>query len=274
MTWVYTEDNMPLHPKILRLSDGAFRLWQNALHFANRATTDGKIEKSLLPSLNHHGRWTTKQMAGFVAELVGSLWTDEGDCYRIHNYEVRQAEAMSARVNRRREIERLKKQGQRERREREELARLSGVPALSPGGQTQGQTGDKQVDIPREISVHSIPVHSPSLRSGSLSADTRLLVRQHFARWYEQSKATLWPPNQAKSDDVRAVADWVDQMAARENIAPEAVLERVLRHFAADDFTQNAGSPWAHFAKNYANYWQAPKPKVANTNGRVGRILT
>jgi hypothetical protein len=261
VTWVRTEDSMPLHPKILRLSDGAFRLWENALHFANRATTDGRIEKALIPTLNHHGRWTTKQIAAFVAELVPSLWVDCGDHYQIHDYAHHQYEATKARVESKRASWREKKQRQRDESD--------GSGRDVPRGQNDRTPGES----PGVSSPPSRPVPISSLRSESLAPDTRLLVRQHFGRWYELAKATLWPLNQAKADDVRAVADWADQMAARENLAPEAVIERVMRHFAADEFTQKAGSPWAHFAKNYANYWQPPKPKAANTNGRTGRIL-
>lgn len=124
MTWVRTEDTMPLHPKILRLSDGAFRLWSNALHFANRGVTDGKIGKEFLPSLNHHGRWSARQIQSFVDELVSSvppydrgLWSDEGDHFAINDYAHFQAEAMKDRVNRKREIDRER---QRRKRDREE----------------------------------------------------------------------------------------------------------------------------------------------------------
>lgn len=163
MTWVRTEDTMPLHPKILVLSDGAFRLWSNGLHHANRAVTDGKISKSLFASLNHHGRWTPKQMAGFVAELLAGLWVDCGDHYQIHDYAKHQAEAMKERVERKKELDREK---QRQKRQRDE-DKLRESLGMSPG--------DKPSESPpksrRETPVPTRPDPTrPDLSPGGESA--------------------------------------------------------------------------------------------------------
>lgn len=122
MTWVRLEDDSPLHPKLLKLSDGAFRLWIHGLAFCNRGVTDGRIDKSFLYALGHHGGWTRRQIRGFLYELLeriepekNGLWIEEGDHYRIHEYEHHQAEAMKERVEKKREMDRIRQKNRRER---------------------------------------------------------------------------------------------------------------------------------------------------------------
>jgi hypothetical protein len=267
VTWVRSEDDMPLHPKILRLSDGAFRLWENALHFANRATTDGKIDKALVPTLNHHGRWTAKQMAGFVAELVPALWVDCGDHYWIHDYDHHQYEATKARVESKRASWRGKKRQQRDA--------ADDAGRNVPGGHDGGQGGGHPVETPGESPPPSRPGPYSSLRSESVATDTRQMVRFAFGEWYLAKNAVPWPIAQSKSDEVRAIADWIDQVAASENLEQTAVIERVMRNFSASEFVQSADKPWAVFAKSFADYWNAPKPKVVaqkpGNNAAIGR---
>lgn len=195
MTWVKSEDDMPLHPKLLRLSDGAFRLWVNGLHFANRAVTDGRIDKALVPTLNHHGRWSPKQLSSFVGELVPGLWIDAGDCYEIHDYAHHQREAMKDRVERKREYERDKKQKQRETRD--------GFPVHVPTGQPTGHTRE----VPREASVPTRPdptrpvesaTHSPA-GVRDKSPDARRADRLRLGYLERFAKATpIKPPAQAQ----------------------------------------------------------------------------
>ena len=43
MSWVRIEDRFALHPKVVGLSDGAFRLYVSGLCYANLYHTDGRI---------------------------------------------------------------------------------------------------------------------------------------------------------------------------------------------------------------------------------------
>lgn len=122
MTWIKTDDAHPMHAKMLRLSDGAYRLWQHGLAHCNRIVTDGVISKDLIPTLNHHGAWSKKQISGFISELLDykpphkcGLWIEEADHYRVYNYEHHQAEAMSDRVDRKRAHDRERKRESRAR---------------------------------------------------------------------------------------------------------------------------------------------------------------
>jgi hypothetical protein len=193
MTWVRTEDSMPLHPKILRLSDGAYRLWSHGLHFANRATTDGVIAKDLVATLNHHNRWTAKQIAAFVAELVtfapphtSGLWIDEGTCYRIHDYEKHQAEAMTDRVEERRAYERDKKARQRS----------NSYPARVPVGVPTG--------VPGVSALPTRPVPSPSLGEGG-DVSPRLLLTSGDSGKPKRPRATKPSRHDQAMADTRVV---------------------------------------------------------------------
>ena len=181
MTWVRTEDAMPLHPKILVLSDGAFRLWSNGLHHANRAVTDGRINKALVASLNHHGRWTPKQLAGFVSELVPGLWIDGGDHYQIHDYAKHQAEALKGRVERKRELDR-EKQKQKRQRDEEKLRVSLG---MSPGD----KAGDEVPVSRRETSVPSRPVPISPTESTRAPAQVPKHIA-NFAASFDRAEAT------------------------------------------------------------------------------------
>lgn len=272
MTWVRTDDGMPLHPKVLRLSDGAYRLWSNALHFANRATTDGVIPRDLVHTLDHRRTWTSRQLGSFTAEIVATgLWLETARGFEIHDYAQYQEEALKEAKEARRVAARDRKRAQRQR---EKIGKSPPSHAVTPCDIERDMSRDSACDQPRDQSrdmssgqpgmsqppVPSRPVPSSSLRSDEDAPDTRLLVRRAFAWFYERTKATLWPTSQAKPEDLVAICSWVDGMAARERIAPEAVVERVMQHFAADDYVRTLRAPWSHFVKHHADYWQ---PKVA-----------
>lgn len=119
MTWVRLDDGMPLHPKILALSDGAFRLWICGLAFANRAVTDGLIPARLVPTLDHRRAWTAPQITRFTAELqAAGLWSEPDPstgAHAIHGYAEYQEEALKESVEARREGARERKRRQRKR---------------------------------------------------------------------------------------------------------------------------------------------------------------
>jgi hypothetical protein len=256
MTWFKVDDRFHSHPKVLALRAGqheetAITLWVKAGSWAASNLTNGEVPTYVLETL------VKRNGEKAAAELVRvGLWETTAEGFKFRSWDEYQPTKEAVESRRRKNTEKVATWRERNRVGDQACNQVTADVATTP------------VTLPP-----SRPVPLSSLRSDSVGPDTRLLVRQHFGRWYEQAKATLWPTNQAKADDVRAVAEWVDQMAEREAIAPEAVIERVMRHFAADDFAQKAGSPWAHFAKNYANYWQkvAPKPAANSSNAAIGR---
>lgn len=106
MPWVRFDDSSPDNPNIDQLSDGAFRLWFNAICYSNRNLTDGFVPATRIPRLTPHYK------AQHMAELVNSgRWHKEQDGIRIHGY--LDYQPSSEQINERREYERQKKQNQR-----------------------------------------------------------------------------------------------------------------------------------------------------------------
>lgn len=79
MTWARIDDHFPEHPKVVGISDRAFRVHIAALCYAARYLTDGHIPKAVPSALGARTR--------DIAELVGAaLWEPNGDSYVIHDY--------------------------------------------------------------------------------------------------------------------------------------------------------------------------------------------
>lgn len=79
MTWARLDDSFPEHPKVIGLSDAAFRLHVVALCYCARNMTDGAISSAA-------GRFMGAK-AKIVRELVdGRLWDVAEDGWIIHDY--------------------------------------------------------------------------------------------------------------------------------------------------------------------------------------------
>jgi hypothetical protein len=77
MAWVRIHDNAMTHPKIIGLSDGAFRAWVGGLSYAQIHLTDGLLPKVCL----------TLSMARRAPELVAAgLWKPVEGGYQIHDF--------------------------------------------------------------------------------------------------------------------------------------------------------------------------------------------
>jgi hypothetical protein len=80
MTWAKFDDNFYQHPKVISLSDKAFRLYVASICFASANRTDGEIPRAALPMIGG-----TTKLAG---ELTGvALWdTTSRDGWAVHDY--------------------------------------------------------------------------------------------------------------------------------------------------------------------------------------------
>ena len=79
MSWVKIDERLSEHPKIVGLSDRAFRVHINALCYCNRNLTDGRIPGGALRSLMGNER-----LAG---QLVSAgLWEQNGTGWLVHDY--------------------------------------------------------------------------------------------------------------------------------------------------------------------------------------------
>lgn len=74
--WTRLDDNFPDHPKVVGLSDRAFRVHVTGLCYASRHLTDGFVPRA-----------AAKSWGRAVAELVEArLWVAEDNGYRIHAF--------------------------------------------------------------------------------------------------------------------------------------------------------------------------------------------
>lgn len=78
MTWVKLDDHFADHPKILGLSDSAYRAYVDGLCYCTRYLTDGKIAEAPLKKLAR---------GKIVGELVtAGLWEQNGNGIVVHDY--------------------------------------------------------------------------------------------------------------------------------------------------------------------------------------------
>jgi hypothetical protein len=74
MAWVRFDDQMPISRKVAPLSDAAFRLWAEAICWANRNLTDGAIRLAELGDISKRGR---PKLADQLVEH--GLWHPNGE---------------------------------------------------------------------------------------------------------------------------------------------------------------------------------------------------
>lgn len=80
MSWVRIDDLFPEHPKVVGLSDAAFRAYIEGLCYANRHLTDGVIPARVLERMG-----VGAEVAGELVEA--RLWHEAGSgAYAIHDY--------------------------------------------------------------------------------------------------------------------------------------------------------------------------------------------
>lgn len=103
MTWVKIDDHFADHPKILALSDAAYRAYVDGLCYCARYLTDGKIADAPLKKLARRGAVAELEQAG--------LWKRNGAGVIVHDYLVYQED--SATVMERRRKDSARKRGGR-----------------------------------------------------------------------------------------------------------------------------------------------------------------
>jgi len=79
MGWVRIDDNFADHPKIIGLSDSAFRLYIQALCYSNRQLTDGFIATAV------YTRMSSLDEADYLIEA--GLWEEVEGGYQIRSYD-------------------------------------------------------------------------------------------------------------------------------------------------------------------------------------------
>jgi len=77
MAWVRIHDGAMTHPKIIGLSDKAFRLWIWGLSYSQQHLTNGLIPVVAIPARVVRA---TKDL------VVAQLWDHGANCYQVHDY--------------------------------------------------------------------------------------------------------------------------------------------------------------------------------------------
>lgn len=81
MPWAGFDDKFPKHPKIIRLSDQAFRLHVSGICYVAEHLTDGLVDADMVPLLMPRYR------PRYLTELVErAIWVQHGQVYVIHDY--------------------------------------------------------------------------------------------------------------------------------------------------------------------------------------------
>lgn len=86
------DDQMFEHPKIVKLSDGAFRLHISAIGYCNRYLTDGIIHADVVPRLMPRFRPSYLRellgdyLSGYLSNGSRPLWMEHPEGYEIRDY--------------------------------------------------------------------------------------------------------------------------------------------------------------------------------------------
>lgn len=82
MPWVRFDDHFPLHRKVQPLSDAAYRLHSEAIHWCARNKTDGFVPAEDVSVVS-----TVRRPSKFIPELVKrGLWFEVEHGWEIHDY--------------------------------------------------------------------------------------------------------------------------------------------------------------------------------------------
>lgn len=85
MAWLRIDDSFVTHPKVVSLSDKAFRLHVAALCYCARHLTDGVITPAALLTLSHAASITRPSRVHDQLVSAG-LWEPVDNCWRIHDW--------------------------------------------------------------------------------------------------------------------------------------------------------------------------------------------
>ncbi len=87
MAWIRLSDDYIDNPKFLALSDGAFRLWHEAMAHCRKFKTDGVITFTTLKSLRSFSRRHEKALTQPHTDGANPLWLlIPATGYRVHDY--------------------------------------------------------------------------------------------------------------------------------------------------------------------------------------------
>lgn len=180
MAWARLDDRFSEHPKIIGLSDRAFRLHVTAIVYAARNRTDGHVPGPLARTWGYPAR--------FVSELLAAgLWEKADGGYLIHDY----LEYNPSRADLEEKDQKIKsarslagKRGAAARWQRDDEGMANAMAnAMANGSQTEWQT-----DGPNPLEEEEI--YSPGSVASS-SGDRAGAMRLPCLPWQRRAAETL-----------------------------------------------------------------------------------
>lgn len=124
MAWFKLDDSMWSHPKFLRLSDKAFRLWVRAGAYCAQHLTDGLVTRDTLTILGAARRTADELWAAGLWERAPD------DAYRFHDWDHYQPSSAQRRAKQAYDRERMARL--REAKKEKELLAADDPPEQSP----------------------------------------------------------------------------------------------------------------------------------------------
>lgn len=121
MPWVRLDDSFAEHPKVIGLSDAAFRTHVNAICYCNRQLTDGRVPSVL-------GNGCTEEL------LDAGVWERNGSGFLVHDYldyQPSKEEVLAEREKAAERMRRLRSNGVRPNN-KENITRSSVTPVPVP----------------------------------------------------------------------------------------------------------------------------------------------
>ena len=192
MTWVRLDDGFPNHPKIIGLSDGAFRLYITALCYSNAYLTDGIIPQKTVKKLSN---------SRHISALVESnLWEICGDDIKILGYDEYQFTKEKVETERKKAAERKAK------------SRMSRV--------TDGVTQD-EVLLPHPIPSHTHPIPNKDITTTNPSDSDFNLFWAIYPRKEAKGAARTAFMKAAKKATVESIIEGAKRFASDPNRQPE-----------------------------------------------------
>jgi len=151
MGWVRLDDNFADHPKVIALSDSAFRLFITGLCYSNRQLTDGLIPYQIVSA------WVGHMPEKPSDELENqNLWEREDKGFRIRSYDEYQPTKSQVEEKRERSKERLQRYRERKNADETQMKRVSEVLPVTDVKQRPNPTHPNptqpSIDTSRDVS--------------------------------------------------------------------------------------------------------------------------
>jgi hypothetical protein len=212
VTWIKLDDTLPNNPKILPLSDKAFRLYIEGLCYANQYLTDGFLAQAVVNRLD----------GGNAAQelLLAGLWLEAKTGMQIHDY----CEHQTSRkvVEEKREQVRNRVTRYREK---------GNASVTTPETETETETEtDKRKDFDQFWKIYPLKVGKGAALKAFLKAirttDTDIIIKGAQRYKLDPNRAQAYTAHPATWLNAQR---WLDEALPTRNLSPAEMKEKELQ---------------------------------------------